>query len=556
MPQNSYRARMTCKTRWELTLSFTGRPAPATEDRPEHTQQSGLLSRLFGRRPKPGGPARHWSAGEVDRAVKDVVKALASLPHVRSTDPYSATFNISGAMLRDIPRVLCEVSETLPVVPSELVWFTERFASPHDAEWYIVRPRAWQAPACDETLPGVHIWGARAATVSEYTRHSIESAGLTGCSFVWKADRPRFHAPPLYYLVAHQPIGRGIDHPAADVQSIVARSRYGQSTDTPLDGDYRRAHTSFTREQIRDFAMLNLPFDPSELSALEGHRIHFQTNARFLRRDLPDTDFAFWWEQDALCAQLPRHESIPRDRLLCASHRAAHLLLDNALITKSELEPVLILDRLPPKCADLASSCGILPPPMLCPEEETEWNTRYENEWQSIRFNPPPQRTNSIESFRCILSENHHLVAEWDRFDHERYMSELGRSQHSMPRAWLEVLPFLAQSGYCNDSGVEYELCTAGFDRGFVEFNAMVRESYPNATEQYLPFAGNGCGDDFAFVVNAPTMPDDAPIIRWDHETLEFSRRWENIAQWVEEVCMPVMIVKWNNGKGPDSQAT
>jgi hypothetical protein len=144
----------------------------------------------------------------------------------------------------------------------------------------------------DRLKPGVHVAGGFLDIfVSERFKAVVEAHRLRGVDFIWIRDIGKYRAMQWYFPVCSKCVGRGLDAPFIDAtklsgegyQTLDSRGRHGQTSAEPKQ--YKRdAYPAdpAVRELLRLLRSMELLKRPEE----------FESVPRFLRKYLPDTDFA------------------------------------------------------------------------------------------------------------------------------------------------------------------------------------------------------------------------------------------------------------------------
>jgi hypothetical protein len=197
------------------------------------------------------------------------------------------------------------------------------------AEWFLVEPRdnyagfevlCWdlQRPVeamrpnlsvwADRMKPGVHVGGGLDPVyVSERFREVVQANRLRGINFVWCKDIGKYRAPQWYYPVCDRCLGRGL----------------GEFEVRPRDPGLQELLAL-----VRKMELLRRPAD-------------CYTFKRYLRKYLPETDFAFTVRDVTSDGRSFRHRGLAMNR------RARDILRANRVIGDEHCAPVMILGRAP-----------------------------------------------------------------------------------------------------------------------------------------------------------------------------------------------------------------
>src|SRR5438105_3404462 len=283
----------------------------------------------------------------------------------------------------------------------------------------------------DRMKPGVHVAGwSPLLYVSERFKAVVEAHRLTGIEFVWCRDIGKYRAPQWYLPVCHQGLGRGLDHPWIDTtklsgeghQTLAPRCRHGQSGASAEQykpdagpGD------PLLKELLRQLRSMELRKSPPD----------FASFPRYLRKYLPDTDFAYTIEN--------AYDS--RQRGLAMNRRARDLLKAKGIVTNDLCAPLLIMDRPPKGVENLDRRYGKAEP-AFSPEQMARIRELEKTAWAKHLANPKPPRAPDLARSLALLRQRKRSDSKsFSRPAAPKTIAEAGRALGAaIPDAWQRVL--------------------------------------------------------------------------------------------------------------------
>ena len=378
----------------------------------------------------------------------------------------------------------------------------------------------------DKMSPNVHIasgWSYN-IFVSEKFKRVVETSGLTGLDFVWLKDIGKFQAPQWFLPVILKPLGRGIDHPWFDINTL-----RGPNSFQPTDSKFRHGINQFRAGQIKkDINIDSLHrdiinfFDPEMLSIVSFHR--------FLRDFTPNTDFAFTWKEgdrdrksDGLFLQ---------DRVLCISKKAKDILLQNKLIEKNNINPIEIIDE-PAEKTRILDGKGEFPTPFYsyAHVELSSLKNKLEHQWEEFNKVVKPDKVISINQAIKLLIE-----AKRNRPDD--FQKPLAKTEvsidivGSLPAYWIEILK---KSNGCE---INSECVLVPLQQ--LEQFGKEKEKWCRGVEEEFPinlipigYVGDG---DWYSLETRPSSTQDAKVKRISHETCHPIDEWNSIADFIYDM--------------------
>lgn len=417
------------------------------------------------------------------------------------------------------------------------------------AEWYLLDPRT-QILDADEVPPGTHVrqmW----PDVSTAFRRLVEDRKWTGVHFWWHDhDSSRFRCEPWYGVYSRSPMGRGVDHPWVDVRKIKGEEQVGRL----LGGQFRRGVTRFRLSHVRSLSRIDDPLVRAVARLDGGKEVHVKTLPRFLRSSLPSTDFGYCWtSRDG--------KGLYRPRELYFRKHVFDELRASGLLQEEDVEPVVVLDAVPSGCEPL-DELAIEPvaPTMTAAEHEAN-ELKQAPRFEAWACTSRPARGNSVEGILHLIARNRASRSGRDRGERldipalTQVVESIGLK---LPHSYCNIMQHMP--GLLDDTEEDNRdrLCfmpNSGeyYLRDHYLNDSTVREmmgEWANAL-QFVWFGGDGSGDEYAMIVNDPRMPDDCPVVKYDHETARVSRWWEGVAAFFEEVMYPELLAEFEAGRWP-----
>ncbi len=404
------------------------------------------------------------------------------------------------------------------------------------AEWFKLAPKVRDVSACDAP-PGRHVIGGMSCKVSPAFVAAVERHGLRGAGFMWRDDASRFETEPWRRIFARAPIGRGVDHPWVDPDRF-GTERWARGL---LDSHMRKGITTFRLSSVWATDIIDDPL-VRDIAQLPGAmQIRVSTVPRYLRRHLPDADFAFHWDMSD-GREYPRGN---RWRTEVLNRRAFDILKGEGVIDDSDVMPVIVLDELPPQCQDLDRACDTAVLPTYTPEEERQEAEHQEPLYQAWLTKKRHKRIHTVpEAISALLRYRKWIESgakfEWTSAPSPRAYRALEHELGSVfPHAWMQLLPHLPESFVGHEFARGCELWPPG---GFVEWHKRESELSRQLNwdelkgRSLLCFADDGCGNYFAFEVSDPRMPADCRVVEWDHETTSIGMQWDSIPAFVQHM--------------------
>ena len=192
----------------------------------------------------------------------------------------------------------------------------------------------------DRMKPVNHVagWGPF-VYVSARFKAVVEASKLGGIEFIWCPDVGKHRAPQWYLPICSHSLGRGLDHPWFDTKAL---DDPGQRCGIEyVRAELCRRNARFSHPRLKELATL--------LRSMEvlKRRPEVDSFPRYLRKYVPDADFARTSEEFGLAMNCKARAILKRERV----------------ITDDDLIPTLILDRAPKGVPDLDRRYGPPAPP-------------------------------------------------------------------------------------------------------------------------------------------------------------------------------------------------
>ncbi len=349
--------------------------------------------------------------------------------------------------------------------------------------------------------------------VSEHFKTIVEEHQLTGIDFVWVKDVGKYRAPQWFVPVPLKPLGRGVDHPwyqPTAIGAIHSRFFFGinwRSGQHIFDMKAMRREPIFTKPVFRNlFSLYGLP------GALEGGSLTIAAYRTHLRHFLPETDFAYAWDDKSSA------------RILCISRKARDVLLAAKVITPDDTSAIQILDTPPLGCAQLDGH-GALPPSRLTPAQVTLLQKRLAQAWEKQQRTPKPIRATTLkEVLRLIRKAKRERP---DDFQKPAKHPDFAQLPVTLPAHWIALL------SVTNGAELDAEcslFTTTEITAAYHEKRELIAETFDVYPYDYplVPIASNPSGDWYA-LENRDEHAEDARVVLISHEDCTVIYTWESI---------------------------
>jgi hypothetical protein len=421
-------------------------------------------------------------------------------------------------------------------------------------EWFIVDPTGrsndegletlcWdlQEPVVDDDIhlriradrmkPGVHVAGwSPLLYVSERFKAVVEAHRLTGIEFVWCRDVGKYRAPQWYLPICQQGLGRGLDHPWIDAtklsgegsQALDPAGRHGQSS--AFAEQYKRdagPGDSLVKKLLRLLRSMELLKRPPD----------FDSFPRYLRKYLPDTDFAYTIQN--------MYDS--RQRGLAMNRKARDLLKANRIVTEDLCTPLLILNR-PPKGVENLDRRHGTAEPAFSPEQMARIRELETTARAKHLANPkPPRAPDLVRSLALLRSRKRSTPMTFCKPATPKMIEEAGRALGApIPEPWQNVLRLTNGGKIENSPLASDQACLiipadklAASQREEMKYYKDIRAELPKT----LVLAMQTEIGDSVWLDTARQKPDgDCRVVLMSHETGEEEREWSSVAEFLEEL--------------------
>jgi hypothetical protein len=426
-------------------------------------------------------------------------------------------------------------------------------------EWFTVRPRGthyeafenwWESlerpiqtlddylsVRADRLKPGVHVaGGVLTVYVSERFKRVVEAQRLTGIEFIWIRDIGKHPAMQWYYPVCSKCLGRGLDAPWIDpsklsgkgYQTLDPRGRHGQGSAEPKQ---------FKREAYpADPAVRKLLRLLRSMELLKRPPDEFYSAPRFLRKYVPDTDFAYTVLDMADWSDGVLH----RHRGLAMNRKARDLLKDHRLVADEHCEPVLIVERPPQGVENLDRHYGP-PEPAFSAEQMARIRELEAQAWAEHVANPKPARTPDLaRSLGLLRSAKRRAPERFAKPAAQKAIDEASQALGlAIPTAWQKVLRFSNGGQIDNCPLADGDACritpTQKIDKECQAERDYYRELGAELADSLLAVMRTEWGDSVWLDTSRPSGNGDCRVVLMSHETGDEQREWPSVAEFLEE---------------------
>jgi hypothetical protein len=356
--------------------------------------------------------------------------------------------------------------------------------------------------------------------LSEKFKFVVEKHNLSGLGFLWLIDKGRYQAAQWYAPVAQKPLGRGIDHPWFDPATLK-----GDGWDQPKHPIFRTGTHRFYLNQIKK----NIHFDNEKhsnlLNLFQPFELTIISYRRLLRQYLPDTNFAFVWDD-------MNHRSnggIFRARYLCMNQKAKEILIRERVINRNEYEPILILDEVP-EDSILLDGSTTYPSPAFSEQEMVLLKEYLDEKWQKHIATPKPVRQTTIKEVLSLLRKSKKNQPD----DYKKGVSKkkINAVPIELPEYWAGIL-VISNGAMLN---TDCTIIPAEEIKSFQEEKqAYIKTIYDEYPHQFLAI-GYGADGDWFVLDSSGDFKVDCKVHRISHEDLSIVESWDSIPIFIYDM--------------------
>lgn len=493
------------------------RDAPPRE-KPKRRGLMGSLASRLAPSPSPALPDRP--------AALDLIKQLGQRHAMERLGVEGATLNIDDPRLSPLIDALeSAASQGVEMCACHVI---EQAPNPSADAWYAMRPCQRRFFRPSDMRPSQHFatfHGSR-LLASETLVQVVQETGLMGLDWLPLPDVPDRDPLTWYQVFGTHFLGRGLDHPMFD------RAHYNARHDgDPLTSPARCIGESLVFSQ---YVRADVRIADSRLERLRhmASPAAFRVDGRprLVREFLPPTDFAYRGPSYGVETMQP---AFGRMRSLYCSHRAREALISARVMRPSDFEPVRVIPARDADVEVLDRRPFPVPPPTFTPEEAIAELARREAIKRSSSAPHQSLRFASWQEVRQYLETRlREGSATWAPMSSEGAAKALAdRAARSCPKAWRMLLPLIPESvDDPTSDGLQFE-CGTPYEDTHHEEGVTRDESGPLAGDIVIAWSPNG--DWFAIRPSDPSMPEEARVTWWDHETLQARHEWPSICAFV-----------------------
>jgi SMI1 / KNR4 family (SUKH-1) len=388
----------------------------------------------------------------------------------------------------------------------------------------------------DKIKPGVNVSGWTPETyVSERFKEVVEKYRLTGIEFFWMKDMGKYRATQWYLPICHKFLGRGLDHPWIDIAKVIKKGWMlldprGRSGMDVADGELLRRGAATEEPLLKQLFPLIRSMERLKRAPTCWFR------GRYLRKYLPDTDFAYTIEDS--------HERslwISRRRGLAMNRKARDLLKANRLVSDNECKHLLIMDRAPKGVENLDKRYGPAEP-LFSSEQLTLLRELEAKAWaQHVAYPKPPRAPDLKRSLSLLRARKRQSPKDFAKPANAKSIEETGKTlSRKIPAAWQQVLRIT------NGGRIDKSPLAAGHACIIMPLKDL--PEWQKTESEYYRGIGAELPDSMLFIIHteigdsiwldtAKQKSDgDCRVVLMSHETGEEERDWPTVAEFLEEL--------------------
>jgi len=386
----------------------------------------------------------------------------------------------------------------------------------------------------DRMKPEFHLSGwIPQVYVSEKFKRVVETHGLTGIEFIWCRDVGKYQAPQWFLPVCQQPLGRGLDCPWIDTTKLSGK---GNQTQDPRG---RHGLKGAFENQYKAGAG---PDDPTLKALLKLLRLmellkrpcRLESYHRFLRKYLPDTDFAYTVEDW-------KNNGNSKQRGLAMNRKARDLLRTNGVVRDDQCEPVLIVNRVPKGIENLDRRFGQAEP-AFTPEQMAKLRELEAKAWAEYIANPKPPRAPDLKrSLSLLRARKKQTPKDFEKPASAKAIEEAAQALgREIPAAWQQVLRI------CNGGRIDKSPLACG--NACIIMPLKDLPQWQRCESKYYRGGGAELPDSMVFIMTTElgdsiwldtakeTANGDCRVVLMSHETWAEERDWPSVAEFLEEL--------------------
>jgi hypothetical protein len=256
---------------------------------------------------------------------------------------------------------------------------------------------------------------------------------------------------------------------------------------------------------------------------------------RYLRKHLPDTDFAYTIEDWAEGSRVRRFRGLAMNR------KARDLLLTSGIVNDEECKPVMVLDE-PPEGVENLDERYRPAEPAFRPEQMARLRELEAKAWAEHVAHPKPPRAPDLKRSLSLLRARKRQMPKNFAKPASAKMIEmtakaLGRQ---IPAAWQQVLRIT------NGGRIDKSPLAAGHACVIVPLKDLAQ--WQRSESEYYRGIGAELPDSMLFIIHTEIgdsiwldttkqKPDgDCRVVLMSHETSEEERDWPAVAEFLEEL--------------------